>query len=316
MHKASVTVVFGREHETRRIRAPHLRLIQGGLANHKPEPEERSINSSRTVETEFKRWLALFFIKRGYFCITKKGCDELAEIIRNRYMENAREYLGINPTDSYRDNYVITVVGVLTDSKIKERIKRHIKKMLEEGKAEELYDKGYIDRANEVDWEKKEVRIVVIRKLLEITSIEPKDSSYDLFNNSGLVRVLKKYHKDSHYNALVEAGYAYSEDEIKEHARTMQFGTERIYKWEMKSVGNYFWESIDMRTAATRWVIWKLNKNSREIILGDFKNNGLGGLLTHHYKDSPYEALLEAGLVTPADEAHMRRYGQARFKEV
>src|SRR3989338_7356496 len=89
MHKASVAVVFGREHETRRISAPHLRLIQGGLANHKPEPDERQINSARDKTAEFKRWLALFFIEKGNYRITDKGYEELAPSIQTQEIKEA-----------------------------------------------------------------------------------------------------------------------------------------------------------------------------------------------------------------------------------
>ncbi|MBS3067933.1 hypothetical protein J4450_04480, partial [Candidatus Micrarchaeota archaeon] len=130
----------------------------------------------------------------------------------------------------------------------------------------------------------------------------PREITKDDFRSSGLEGLVAGRYKGSNYKVLVEAGYAYSEDEIKEHAKT-GFKTDKIYPWEMNHARVYYKRGI--RIASIRWLIWRLKKKAREITFNDFNNNGLGGLMPY-YKSSPYEALLEAGLVTPADEAYMR----------
>ena len=187
MHKASVTVVFGREHETRRISAPHLRLIQGGLANHKPEPDERQINSARDKTAEFKRWLALFFIEKGNYRITDKGYEELAPSIQTQ--------------------------------EIKEAVARRVEEMIREGRAEELYQNGYVDRPDKFDWRSREVRVEVIQKLIEVLGKSPREIIGDDFNNNGLSGLLVGYYKSSPYEALFEAGLVTQADEAYMRSR-------------------------------------------------------------------------------------------------
>ncbi|MBS3068271.1 hypothetical protein J4450_06200 [Candidatus Micrarchaeota archaeon] len=154
-------------------------------------------------------------------------------------------------------------------------------------------------------YEEKEIRIAACKWLIWRLKKEVKEITADDFYNNKLDGLLERY-KGSPYLALVEAEYAYSLDETKEHARTGQFGSDKIYHWEMVKVGNEFYKDKQIRIAATKWLIWKLKKEAREITQDDFYNNGLTGLLTHHYKNSPYEALLKAGLVTPEDETYIR----------
>ncbi len=368
--------------------ASHRALNYDGGGRYKPRlslvplPPDQ-INKSK----EFKRWLALFFIEKGRYKITDKGYRELApQIVRSD--THFRE-----GTPAKERSTKVEITRPLTKSEIKEAVARKVEEMLREGKAEELYNKGYL--IHKSNWQLKETRITVIKKLLEFlerkpTEIiandfnnnglggllvrreyksspylalveagyaysldeikeqngefktsklypwelfapmklyeneknrtsatkwlvwklnkDPKEINGDDFHNNGLGGLLKHY-KNSPYLALVEAGYAYSIDEIKEHARKMQFGTDKIYPWEMVSAPHGFYEKTENRIAVTKWLVWKLNKEPKEIAQDDFNNNGLSGLISHHYKGSPYLALLEASLVTPADETYMRERG-------
>lgn len=49
----------------------------------------------------------------------------------------------------------------------------------------------------------------------------------------------------------------------------------------------------------------KLGKCPAEITQNDFYNNNLGGLLSNYYKNSPYNALLDAGMMAISGEEHM-----------
>ena len=318
MHKASVAVVFGREHETRRIRAPHLRLILGGLANHKPEPDEcqgptvpatfgHCLSKSSAFEDpsatplQFKKWLALFFIERGTYKITDKGYEELAPDI-----ERLDTHFGEDNSAKERSTKG-EVARPLTRKELREAVNSKVEQMLRDGKAEELYDKAYL--VHKSDWKNKETRVAVIKKFVELSSESPREITKDDFNNNGLGGLIDHY-KCSPYLALVEAGYAYSFDETKEHART-GFKTDKIYPWEMSGAPLGFYKKSENRIAATKWLVWRLDKNPRELTKDDFKNNGLGGLIDH-YKCSPYLALVEADYAYSLDE--IKEHARTGFK--
>ena len=160
-----------------------------------------------------------------------------------------------------------------------------------------------MNQTSSLIYKKSENRIAATKWLVWKLNKDPREITQDDFNNNGLGGLIARPEcVGSPYLILVEAGYAYSEDEIKEHAKT-GFKTDKIYPWEMNHARVYYKRGI--RIASIRWLIWRLKKKAREITFNDFNNNGLGGLMPY-YKSSPYEALLEAGLVTPADEAYMR----------
>ncbi|MDO8554354.1 MAG: hypothetical protein Q7S22_06090, partial [Candidatus Micrarchaeota archaeon] len=113
------------------------------------------------------------------------------------------------------------------------------------------------------------------------------------------------YCNGSPYLALIEAGYAYSLDEVKEHGKTGKFKTDKIYPWEItKTPGVY--DNKEIRIAATKWLVLKSGKQPREVTGYDFDNGSL--ICRPEYNGSHYLALLEAGLVTQKDEAYMRSH--------
>ncbi len=273
-----------------------FRLIQGGLCRHKPESDD--LRGERAVvdrSLEFKRWLALFFIEQGRYKITEKGYGELAPQI-------VRSDTHFGEHDSARERSLrLDLVRPLTRPEIREAVAAKIEEMIREGKAEELYNKGLIDRLFHLDWQNKEVRVVVIKKLLEFLGKDSRDVITHDFYNNRLSGLLVGHYNSSLYLALVEAGYAYSEDETLQHAKTGEFKTDRLYPWEMKKApARYYYTQI--RISATKWLLWKLKKDPKEMTYDDFHNNGLGGLLSVHYNNSPYLALVEAGYAYSLDE--------------
>ena len=317
-----------------------FRLICGGLAHYKLEPEDLKHESGQTIDKkiQFRTWLALFFIERGKYKITDKGYAELAPDIE-------RQDTHFGEHDSARERSTKReITRPLTKSEIKEAVNSKVGQMLREGKAEELYNNKLIDRSYHIAWSNKQIRVTVIKKLLEFLGASPtrldelreeldqlilqsareektdakrmqevldeirrnlgriRRVSGDDFNNNRLSGLMNHY-KNSPYLALVEAGYAYPEDEIKE--QNGQFKTDKIYPWEIKNAP-LIYSDKEIRIAACKWLVWKLKKDPKDIIQDDFNNNGLGGLVGNYYKGSPYDALLEAGLVTQANEAYMR----------
>ena len=330
--------------KTRRQPIPAFALIRGGLVHHKLEPDAKlgggieAYTEAEGKRAQFKRWLVLSFIEKGKYKITQKGYDELAPQVK-------RLDTHFGEDNAARERSTKSEIArPLTRRELREAVSRKVEEMLRDGKAEELYDKGHITKPGNFDWKSKEVRVIVIKKLIEFLGASPakldelrkelnelilqslrgeqidtkrmkeileeikrnfekiRMITQDDFNNNGLSGLLNHYYNNSPYLALVEAGYAYSEDKIKEHARTMEFKTNNIYPWEMNNAPQLY-KNKEIRIAATKWLLWKLNKDPKEITANDFNNNGLGGLLVRvEYKSSPYLALVEAGYAYSLEE--------------
>lgn len=154
----------------------------------------------------------------------------------------------------------------------------------------------------------KDVRVAACRWLVWKTGKEPKRLKFDDFCSNSLAGLLQKYYKSSPFAALVEAGYAYSLTETKNHIRTGQFGSERIYPWEVNMVSRGFFNDRELRIGATKWLLWKTGKKPKDLAVEDFEANGLGGLLCNHYGNSPFAALVEARFAFSLKEtyAHAR----------
>ncbi|MCK4319658.1 hypothetical protein KAW38_03750 [Candidatus Micrarchaeota archaeon] len=58
-------------------------------------------------------------------------------------------------------------------------------------------------------------------------------------------------------------------------------------------VSPYSWKKQEIRTKAVKILLRVLGKNPRDIIIKDFYDNKLGGLLRSHHKNSPYLAIRE-----------------------
>jgi hypothetical protein len=134
-----------------------------------------------------------------------------------------------------------------------------------------------------------EVQKAAVRFLaLEVLLKDPRDLTKGDFHGNRLSGLLSDYYNNSPFAAVSEA---FPEQEIK--------------AWEMPITPNDFYTIPSNRTDATCWLVKKLGKDPRDLTGGDFHGNRFNGLLSH-YHSSPYEAALEAGLVTESDEAYMR----------
>ncbi|MBI5332664.1 MAG: hypothetical protein HZB65_03760 [Candidatus Aenigmarchaeota archaeon] len=92
--------------------------------------------------------------------------------------------------------------------------------------------------------------------------------------------------------------------------KTQKNGTIKLTKAKWK-------DNELVKEDAVRFLIEKvLHKDPRDITTDDFYDNRLCGLLVNYYSGSPYQALIEAGLVDKEHEKYMRRHGRARFKEL
>lgn len=157
-----------------------------------------------------------------------------------------------------------------------------------------------------------ETRVRATKWLVQKTGKSPREIRYDDFRKNGLRGLLSELN-DSAHTALLEAGYFYTKKEAIGHLERAEFPTDKFYPWEAKVPKRFFREKRT-RLAATCWLAKKLGRQPREMRAGDFKSNNLAGMLKYYYGDSPYEALLEAGLVTSRDEDYMRSNQHARQK--
>src|SRR3989338_1269688 len=322
---------------TRRTAMSHEPLAVGKTRNAGRETtiSQQPLTDQIEKSAEFKRRLALFFIEIGRYKITDKGYEELAPVVFRQNLE-----FGEPVSDRVREPRLESK-RPLTPKEIKETVAAKVEEMIREGKTEELlheariiYKADWKEKRTRIKVIKKlleflgasPVRLDGLREelselILKSAREEKTDTkrmqevleeiqrnlervrkiTKDDFINNELDGLLISHYKNSPHSALVEAGYAYSENEIKEHARTGEFGTDKIYPWEHNQTVHKFYKKSEIRVAAIEWLIWRLKKDPKEINTDDFRNNGLSGLL-NHYNGSPYAALLEAGYAYSEDE--------------
>jgi hypothetical protein len=138
-------------------------------------------------------------------------------------------------------------------------------------------------------YDKKETRIAAIKWLIEKLKKDPRDICVTDFTENGLYGLLE-HHSLSPYKAIKEA-----------------FPEMDIEPWEMIQTSHGFYKKKENRVAAVKWLVDKLDKNPRDVVLKDFNENRLWGLINKYYNNSPYKAVKEAGLVSEADEEYMRK---------
>jgi len=137
----------------------------------------------------------------------------------------------------------------------------------------------------------EEIRIAVVRWLARG---EPEKLSTVTFKKNGCESLLNRYYGASAYAALVEAGYAYSLDEVKAFSVVVKFPGSKLYPWEMRICPNVF-DDAEIRVAAVRWLVAKTAKAPADISYDDFRQNGIGAVLKKSPRQSPYLALVDAG---------------------
>ncbi|MCP4648296.1 MAG: hypothetical protein GY852_11305 [bacterium] len=146
------------------------------------------------------------------------------------------------------------------------------------------------------------VRTEAVKFLVEkVLKKDPRDITQNDFTSNRLGGLINHQYKGSPYKALVEAGYAHTEQEALNHAQTGNFQSDKIYSWEMAVTPRFYFESKDNRVAATKWLMWKIKKQPTEIMQDDFHSNRLGGHL-NEYGASSYLALVEAGYAYSIEE--------------
>ncbi|MEW5996494.1 MAG: hypothetical protein AB1657_02775 [Candidatus Micrarchaeota archaeon] len=132
---------------------------------------------------------------------------------------------------------------------------------------------------------KRENRIEAIKWLVGKLRKKPEEVITDDFGENGLNSLIH-YYGGSPYKAMRDAGF-------------------ELNAWDMTRVPRRFYQNVKNRREAVRWLVGKLGKEPKDMTRDDFVGNGLGWLV-RYYRGSPYEALLDAGLVTEADEEYMR----------
>jgi len=219
---------------------------------------------------EFKRWLALYFIQKGYYKITDKAIEEFGHDTTPRQtMEFAEIY-----SDRERQERSEYRVG-LTAKEKKKIAHMKIADMIEQGKTGELYDNGYITNGK-LSWKDKNLRIVVVRKLVEILDKDQRELTQKDFYENRLVGLLNHYYNSSPYKAVKEV-----------------FHELNIKPWEITRTLRGFFDKKENRVVAVKWLVEKLKKDPRDLTGEDFYENRLVGLLNHYYNSSPYEAVKE-----------------------
>jgi hypothetical protein len=219
---------------------------------------------------EFKRWLALYFIEKGYYKTTDKAIEEFGT---DNTPKQTMEFAEVC-SDREREERTQYRVG-LTKKEKKKIAHVKIADMIDKGKSEELYDEGHIV-GGRASWKDRNVRIIVVRKLAEILDKNPRNLMREDFYKNRLRGLFATHYNSSPYVAISEA---FHEMDIK--------------PWEMTMTPIRFYENKGNRVAAVRWLIKKVGKDPRNVTYEDFCKNGLRGLLDYCNKH-PYAGIAEA----------------------
>jgi hypothetical protein len=161
-------------------------------------------------------------------------------------------------------------------------------------------------------WNSPIVRVATIQKMLINLDIEPRSLSirdFDRSGNSGL----RRFYGEKILPPLIEAGFAFTEKEAKEHAQRMKFSDEKIYPWQIRNARIY--ADPQMQKAALLWLRTKVKKSPDKITRRDFEKHELNGLLNTKFKGRVFDALYFAGIVKKEDEEEMRRRSEYKFKK-
>ncbi len=285
------------------------------------------------LDSDFKRWLSIFFIRKGGYKVTDKGREALGEeavpglIAQGKAEEMLDGGLIERTRMGWEDRAIrIEVVGrflqgreareVMLDDFIRNGmaslLKRYYKNspylaLVEAGRAfsrdewivhskqgkfacEKIYP---WEMSNARIFSDKELRIASTKWLIWKMGKEPKELTAADFRGHKLGGMLK-HHRNSPYLALVETGFAYSREEILGHSESRKFGDAKIYPWEMGQTSVFVFKENGLRIAATRWLVWRSDKEPDNITRKDFAENGLAGMLASR-GFSHRDALAEAG---------------------
>lgn len=147
-------------------------------------------------------------------------------------------------------------------------------------------------------FESADTRIEATRWLVTKLGKKPEELTRDDFISNRLWNLISRYYSDSPYRAVSEA---YPELNMK--------------PWQMKRIPRGFFDSLENRIEATRWLAEQSGKKPTEIDRPDFKAHGLGAFLKNRYGNSHYTALREASLISEEEERTMRRRAMERAQQ-
>jgi len=134
-------------------------------------------------------------------------------------------------------------------------------------------------------WEDEETRAAATRWLVDmVLKIDPRKLTAKMLHQSRLGGMVRTYYRSSPYLVLKAAGY-------------------EIMPWEMGITPQHYFDERENRIAAIKWLVEKLGKKEegreakrpQDIIGDDFADNGLEAMLSRHYRNTPYLALIDAG---------------------
>lgn len=133
-------------------------------------------------------------------------------------------------------------------------------------------------------WKSRENRVAAVGFVIRKShNKKPKNLTREDFINADLETLINKYRV---YPLLVDAGYAYSLKEVREHGKSGRFSDEKLYPWQLASAPNSLFKKPVYRRSATKWLVWSMNNTDPKDIMGkDFDEKGLQRLLTHYYKE-------------------------------
>ncbi len=225
-----------------------------------------STTNQLSTITDFEKWLSVFFVLKGAYKITQRAFEHFRTVLRH--------------------------------GTEKGEVAKHISSLIIDGAAAELLDEGYIERPTKLSWKQKETRVVVVKRLVELTTGIPAKLSSHHFKSAGLSGLLD-YYGGSVYLALVESDLAYSIEEIKKHSTKGEFPSAKIYVWQ---AGGHSYSDPEIRIAAVKWLIQKLIIEPDKIQIEHFHENGLSAMINHYYSGSVYAALIEAGFAHSLEE--------------
>ena len=131
-------------------------------------------------------------------------------------------------------------------------------------------------------WKNKSNRIRAINWLLQIKNKVPDDLNASDFFNNGMKQLIVQY--GGIYKTLCQCGFMVNE----------------------KYKPNGYWRSRKRRIVCIRNLVKKLDKVPDEILVRDFHENGLAGML-RYYNDSAICALIDAGFQISSDSIARRK---------
>ncbi|MBI5051131.1 hypothetical protein HZC08_00055 [Candidatus Micrarchaeota archaeon] len=235
------------------------------------------LSSLGDEKTEFKKWLKLTAVNSGMYRLTRAGVANLVAsssgVLRNK-----------------KDRGLAAATFV--DSIVKTGDDRRILNLVEQGII-----------TPRPDWSKRQLRLAAIRKLV---SIKPAVSLIkDDFIEFGLEAMLRRY-RSSPTAALVDAGYVYSESELRLHSKAGEFKTEKLYAgdfkedklypWQRKMASMHFYENEGNRVAALKWTAWKTGNPLAELTKSDAREGCVYSLFQQPYLEWTHEFLAAQNL--------------------